>query len=283
MYTKYDFIRDCHELFSRCDGNSVVIPGTGQITMYEQPLTGFASAADEIFETYRRPEVVGANYLTPAEWLPEAKTVVSFFLPFTEAVRVSNRADASEPSTEWLYARVEGQEFINGFIRSVGQMLTDRGFAVCIPPMDPRFGFEIEMTMAGDAPDFHVDSKWSERHAAYACGLGTFGLSRGLITERGMAGRFCSIVVSAEFEPDRRKYTGVYDYCIKCGACFRKCPVQAISLEHAKNNVRCNGYVEKMTAKYKPRYGCGKCQVGVPCETMAPGLAAIEKRQKAAD
>ncbi len=28
-------------------------------------------------------------------------------------------------------------------------------------------------------------SSWSERHAAYAAGLGTFGLSDGLITEKG--------------------------------------------------------------------------------------------------
>ena len=27
-----------------------------------------------------------------------------------------------------------------------------------------------------------------------------------------------------------------------------------------------------MKAKYSPRYGCGKCQVGVPCEFRAPGL-----------
>ena len=31
-------------------------------------------------------------------------------------------------------------------------------------------------------------------HAAYLCGLGTFGLSRGIITKPGMAGRFGSIM-----------------------------------------------------------------------------------------
>ena len=30
-------------------------------------------------------------------------------------------------------------------------------------------------------------STWSERHAMYAAGLGTFGLSKGLITKKGMA------------------------------------------------------------------------------------------------
>lgn len=34
-------------------------------------------------------------------------------------------------------------------------------------------------------------SNWSERHAAYVCGLGTFGLSKGLITDKGMGRTFC--------------------------------------------------------------------------------------------
>jgi epoxyqueuosine reductase len=37
-------------------------------------------------------------------------------------------------------------------------------------------------------------SSWSERHAAYAAGLGTFGLCDGLITARGKAVRFGSII-----------------------------------------------------------------------------------------
>ena len=68
--------------------------------------------------------------------------------------------------------------------------------------------------------------------------LGTFGLSRGLITKRGMAGRITSIIINAEFEPDERPYTGIYDFCIRCGACALKCPVKAISMEYGKNNAR---------------------------------------------
>ena len=138
--------------------------------------------------------------------------------------------------------------------------------------LDERFGVKIEITASGLRPDFHANSRWSERYAAYACGLGTFGLLRGLITEKGMAGRFASIIVTETFEPDERKYTGVYDYCIKCGACARNCPANAISLKHGKNNIKCNKHVETMKKKYPPRYGCGKCQVGVPCEFRAPRM-----------
>lgn len=271
MYNCEDLKRDCMTLFNQTEGNTADIPGIGETVMYERPLTGFASAGDELFETFRQKEVIGANYLGPCEWLPEAKSVISFFLPFSEAVRTSNRAERTDPSKEWLYARIEGQEFIGRYMTAVSRHLAEQGIASCVPALDDRFGVRIEMTLNGLVPDFHADSRWSERHAAYACGLGTFGLSRGLITEKGMAGRFASIIVSAEFEPTERRYTGIDDYCVRCGACIRNCPAKAISLKHGKNNIRCNRYVEAMKKKYAPRYGCGKCQVGVPCETRRPG------------
>ena len=269
MYSKTDFTEDCRMLFGRTEGNKVEIPGIGETVLFEEPLIGFASAYDGIFEVFRQKEVIGNNFFSPAEWLPEAQTVVSLFLPFTETVRASNRED-KDPSKEWLYARIEGQEFIGKYMSAIKQHLEERGIAACVPSMDDRFGLKIEITAKKLRPDFHVDSKWSERHAAYACGLGTFSLSRGLITEKGMAGRFASIIISETFEPDKRNYTGIDDYCIRCGKCAKNCPAKAITLKHGKNNIKCRLYVESMRKKYSPRYGCGKCQVGVPCEFCKP-------------
>ena len=270
MYTQSEFINDCLELFRKAGDNYTDVPGVGNIKMYEEPLIGFAAASDEIFETYRQKKIIGENFMEPAEWLPSAKTVVSFFLPFTDAVRNSNKADKTDPSAEWLYARIEGQAFIGAFMESVRRMLVEKGVEACVPSGDKRFGIDVKMTLSGVKPDFHVESKWSERHAAYACGLGTFGLSRGLITEKGMAGRFASVIISEEWDATKRPYINYDEYCTKCGACIRKCPVNAITLEYGKNNVTCNEHVEKMKTKYSPRYGCGKCQVGVPCEKQKP-------------
>ncbi len=270
MYTNVDFINDCLEIFRQTDGNIVDVPDIGETLIFEEPLFGFASADDDIFETFRRKEVIGANYFGPYEWLPEARSVVALFLPFSETVRRSNRTDPMDPSKEWLYARIEGQEFISKYTAAIRDHLGKMGMAACVPALDERFEVKIEPTVSSLRPDFHADSRWSERHAAYACGLGTFGLSRGLITEKGMAGRFASIIVAAEFEPTGRKYTGIDDYCIKCGVCAGNCPAKAISLKHGKNNLKCHMHVQKMKKKYSPRYGCGKCQVGVPCEFRAP-------------
>ena len=61
MYSNEDLIKDCLELFRQTEGNKVDIPGIGET------------------------EVIGANYMGPYEWLPEAKSVISMFLPFSEA------------------------------------------------------------------------------------------------------------------------------------------------------------------------------------------------------
>lgn len=67
-----------------------------------------------------------------------------------------------------------------------------------------------------------------------------------------------------------RPYSDVYEYCLKCGACAKKCPVGAISVKSGKHQLPCGMYQKLMMKKYSPRYGCGKCQVGVPCEFKNP-------------
>ena len=272
LYTKEDFINDSAIVFTKTEGNILDIPGIGNVEIFDAPLVAFAAADDDLFERFMQPEIIGSEYCTPVKWLSSAKTVVSFFLPFTEKVRSSNRTDYAEPSMEWLYGRIEGQAFITGFMTALQQLLHNKGIETCVPSQDERFGIQFEMTSSEGISDFHVDSRWSERHAAYVCGLGTFGLSRGLITEKGLAGRFASIIVSEKWQETGRIYSGIDDYCIRCGVCAGNCPAGAISLEHGKNNILCNAHLEKMKAKYSPRYGCGKCQVGVPCESAAPGM-----------
>lgn len=257
-------IRNTFDGFS---GNTVYTEkGQRELTMYEAPLIGFADAHDEIFDTFTEDEVIGKGFMKPGEWLSDAKTVISMFLPFTEDVRRSNTDCGQYPSEEWLYARIEGQEFIARFTVAVKKTLESNGISCCIPSNDKRFSLR-NTAINGK---LHVASAWSERHAAYACGLGTFGITRGLITEKGTAGRFTSIIIDREIPPTRRKYAGVYDYCIRCGACISRCPVNAISLEEGKNNTICSDWMDVMREKFAPRYGCGKCQLGVPCESGIP-------------
>ena len=126
-------------------------------------------------------------------------------------------------------------------------------------------------------------SPWSERHAAHASGLGTFGLCDGLITPVGKAIRCGSVVARISVEPTPRPYTDHRAYCLffsrgKCRKCIQRCPVGAVS-ESGHDKARCYAFLMENTRTYVKEhygfegYGCGFCQSGVPCESGIPGLA----------
>lgn len=271
---KAELFRELTGLFETCEGNAVpedkALEGCAGLVMFEEPVFGVSSADDPLFGEYKKSSVIGSLFMSPEEWLPGAKSVVSFFLPFTERVRASNCGDPENTSPEWLQARIEGQAFLNAFTQKIKEYFESNGAEACVPALDERFGIQFQPLPEGDPEGVHVCSKWSERHAAYASGLGTFCLTRGLISSRGVAGRYGSVIVSRYVEPDVRPYTGIYDYCIRCGACIARCPANAISLENGKNQHLCHEWLEASKIRYKPRYGCGKCQIGVPCEDRIP-------------
>ncbi|HHU05745.1 MAG TPA: 4Fe-4S binding protein [Clostridiales bacterium] len=249
---------------NRIGADIALSPEFAGIRIFDRPIFGFASAMDPMFEDLRRPEAVGDCFMPPNEWLDGAKSVISFFLPFTEEIKRSNALDFSEPSALWLHGRIEGHAFLNNLTLFIAEKLRDTGFEAVVPSLDKRF------KMFRNYNGLEFTSRWSERHVAYVCGLGTFGLSKGLITEKGIAGRFGSVITTAALEPTGRKYTGIYEYCTMCGSCVHNCPVGAICLETGKDHKKCSDFLDITVEKYRPRYGCGKCQVKVPCQNGIP-------------
>ena len=243
-------------------------PDLAGLQVFESSLVGAAAASSPNFALFRQPDVVGPETLLPSDWIPEARSVISFFLAFSTRVKESNQADPVEPSDEWLHARIEGQDAVVAVGKHLESLLRDQGYQAVYAAADPRF--QRLGTFL---------SNWSERHVAYACGLGTFGLSRGLITAKGMAGRFGSIITDAPVQPTPHDYEGPFDYCIMCGICEDNCPVGAIDaslgVARGKSHEICYPHVSKhrvaTTGSMKTRYGCGKCQVGVPCQDGIPG------------
>ena len=268
-----------HNLLETVPGNVLtedmdIDPRFAGLRLFDAPLVGFGSASDPLFEEYKKPGIIGPWHMSPKEWLPGAESVISIFLPFTEEVRSSNRDETAHASTPWLYARIEGQAFIGKYIAALAACLEKQGIRCCIPQTDPRW----QSVHAGTGIEGYDDvmtpetygSRWSERHAAFVCGLGTFALSKGLITDRGIAGRFCSLIADLPLEPDIRPYREIYEYCIHCNACVRRCPVGAIDPVTGKDHPTCHAFVENSKKVFKPRYGCGLCQTGVPCEAENP-------------
>jgi epoxyqueuosine reductase QueG len=237
--------------------------------IFERPILSIGSAADKWFEWMKEKGVIGDHFCAPNDWLPGAKSVISVFSPFTERVRKSNTLSPDYPSREWLHGRIEGQLYIEALNAQIRDYIIINGARALSPMLDTRFAFNIS-EKDGDRPDIPAfNSNWSERHVAFICGLGTFGWHTCLITRSGTAGRLCSIITDAPLPPDGKNYKDRFDYCVKCGACQRRCPAQSIA-EGGKDISKCEAYLSTLRNYAAPRYGCGKCQTAVPCETRVP-------------
>lgn len=239
--------------------------------LYDDPIVKIGSADDALWEDLKAPQAVGHLFRTPKEWMPSAKRVVSYFAPFSDFVVEGNCADNTIVGNGWLYARVEGQAFLTEMNHFMEKWFESQGVKALSPYASSDFKYVFEAGSCEEIEDktLSFTSNWSERHVAFICGMGTFGLSKGLITERGVAGRFGSIIVDAPLEVTPRPYTDIYEYCSMCGACMR-CPGGAITLQSGKSHELCSAYVNTTREKYAPRFGCGKCQVNVPCQRGIP-------------
>jgi len=142
--------------------------------------------------------------------------------------------------------------------------------APCLPP---HWSMQI-------SKKYNYASTWSERHAAYAAGLGTFGLCDGLITPVGKAVRCGSVVARIDVSPTERPYGKHTEYCLfltegSCGLCIERCPVGAVT-KNGHDKEKCLAHVDGICVEFaKTHYDldinvCGLCQTGVPCESGIP-------------
>jgi len=249
--------------------------------LFEPPVMVVASADDAWFARFK--ELIGDFYWTPQEALAlvapqaQARSVISWCLPKPEAARVTNRRETQFPSREWAYVRTFGEEFLNRLRRGLEERLRAMGFAALAPAIAPQYDVKVR-------PGVGLSSRWSERHTAFVAGLGTFGISGGLITRRGIAHRLGSVVTDAPIPPTPRPYgDDAFAWCLKlsrgtCGKCIERCPAGSIGETiQARDKEACRRHNFEVIGKsgeerfgWQGRYGCGLCQTGVPCESRNP-------------
>lgn len=258
--------------------NLKLLPGFA----FDSPIVGFSRGDDPMYAFYK-DHIDHDFYRLPSEWLksiyghdfdPARTSVISWFLPQTEDTKQKSRAANDCPPMEWTMNRVHGEECNRQLAKALEQHLIGLGYEAVAPMCSDQFSW-------GDSEKFVKMSNWSERHTAHISGLGTFGLCDGLISKRGKAGRYGSVIVYAPLEATERTYTTYNEYCMAkngCTACIKRCPAGAITLEGGHNKVLCMKYHAEVIEKIDhERYGydgyavCGLCQTGVPCESGIPG------------
>ena len=152
-------------------------------------------------------------------------------------------------------------------------VLRKEGYLAVTPMLSPQWE-QVRSDHYGSS------STWSERRAAYASGLGAFGLCDGLITPVGKAVRVGSVVACIQIPPNPRPYQDHRAYCLffaqgTCGDCIARCPVGAIT-EAGHDKLECSRRLRPTTQDFVRSsygfdgYGCGLCQTGVPCESGIP-------------
>ncbi len=254
---------------------------------FDEPLVGFSAGDDPIYASYKK--YVGPFHWTPLEIFsqtfqesavtPEELTVISWILPQTKDTKSDNRKETFYPAERWARARIFGEEVNVKLRKHVVDVLLQNGYTAVAPMLASQWEMK-------KSEDYLIASTWSERHAAHASGLGTFGLCDGLITPRGKAMRTGSVVARINISPTQRPYTDHQDYCLFfskgiCGKCIPRCPVGALT-ENGHDKIKCYNHLKPVTADYVKSeygfdgYGCGLCQTKVPCESKIPTKQDVE-------
>ena len=218
----------------------------GGVPIFDDVVVGFADGDDTIFQDYKT--IIGDFHLTPREIMgiylhslrgsgskeqPPRITVIAWALRFSYETRPSWRSETEVASVMANHATWQGHNFeCDQLPCYVISMVEALGFQA-VPPS--CFNKIIIL------PDGRRVSNWSEKHAGYAAGLGTFGYNTNLITPLGCSTYVGSLVTSLPLLPNPRLYESHLSNCLfyredSCGRCIERCPSGALSKQGYNHN-----------------------------------------------
>lgn len=223
---------------------------------YREPLVGYSSPSDPRYLDISR--LTGWPCLHPLEMMADTGTVVSFFIPFSKKVVEANRRSEQVAET-WAASYLHSNQLI---------LQLEKELIALLKPMNIKAAGVPERY---DYDPTTIQSAWPHKSAAAIAGLGSFGLNRMLITQRGCAGKLGTLFISEEIPPSP-PFNG--ELCLflkkgRCGHCLKSCPQQALSERHF-DRFKCNERLLRVAESFR-HLGfcdiCGKCNVG-PCAIM---------------
>jgi epoxyqueuosine reductase len=270
--------------------------GGGRI--FDTPALGVSQGDDPIFLKFK--EVVGPEHLTPAEmWrqsglsadshLPAQLRILSIIFPYVDLIREKSKSAKALPAEIYSGGRNFANALMDDVLVKTVAFFQDKGFQATSGMRSPAFQIIVKENPV------QIYSVWSERHMAFAAGLGTFSLHEGFISELGCNIRVTSVVTDAPLAATPRKSDEPYGNCLfytsgKCKKCAARCPADAIS-EQGHDKLKCYLQLKKIEEKIAGRVksilkphrrviegreetsypvGCAFCQFDVPCMAQNP-------------
>lgn len=234
-----------------------------QIPIWREPLMACAPADDRFL---RLKEMVVLDHLLPQDLLPEARTVVVWFIPFKPHIQMDNTR-GKRPALSWGRAYAATNEMLGRAGDAMKAVMEHAGGKVALTPATHNFDKD------------RLVSLWSHKHLGHVIGLGRYGTNCQFITPAGCSGRMGSLVTSLDLG-DHPLVT-VDELCLrkagkKCGKCIKACPISALS-EDGLDRKACYA---RLLENYRLLMGpdglpesthvCAKCQVGLPCSLTSP-------------
>ena len=228
-------------------------------TSWREPIVEFADADDKLFNHLK--SIVSSNHALPEDLLKDAKTVITYFIPFQKAIAESN-IEGKYSSRKWAVAYVETNKLISDLNQYLKNELEKLNYNAALIPATHNFDEE------------RLISNWSHRHIAYIAGLGNFGINNMLITEKGCCGRVGSLVINIDMEVSNRVEQ---EYCLnkqgeRCQKCVNRCINGALGVKSFDRH-KCYELLlenDKLYSELDLTDACGKCCVDLPCSFINP-------------
>ena len=230
----------CEDLVRRFADSPANVNGMpGGERVFDRPLVGFAAGDDPSGTSSRHRSATStgvpqkcSRWRSPSALRRPGRADRRLVggCPHSAAARRDNGDEAAAPAERWARGKHFGNHFLRDLAAHMTAALAQEGVRRA-PWYLPQWSREFA---AG--PRYGEASPWSERHAAYAAGLGTFGLCDGLITPVGKAMRCGSIVArvrvpATDARPTRSTPPTASPITVRRDAqgCIERCPTGAIN------------------------------------------------------